>query len=139
MQLEFVLPIIPPTVTMQEHKISTYKNKVRYYMPPELKDAKEKYLAHLAQHTPEKPLEGPLGVWSAFYFPATKDHPAGTWKTTKPDNDNMIKLLRDCMTKTNFWKDDAQVAMDVVQKRYSETPGIWIKVITLEDERKTDK
>ena len=30
-------------------------------------------------------------------------------EVTKPDTDNLQKLLKDCMTKCGFWKDDAQV------------------------------
>ena len=32
----------------------------------------------------------------------------GEYRTTKPDTDNLQKLLKDCMTATGFWTDDAQ-------------------------------
>ena len=25
------------------------------------------------------------------------------WKTSKPDTDNLIKMLKDCMTRTGYW------------------------------------
>lgn len=41
------------------------------------------------------------------------------WKTTRPDTDNMIKLLKDCMTETGFWKDDAQIVQESLAKSWT--------------------
>ena len=38
----------------------------------------------------------------------------------------MQKALKDIMTKLHFWKDDALVASEVVEKFWSDIPGIWI-------------
>ena len=50
------------------------------------------------------------------------------YRTTKPDTDNLQKLLKDCMTDVGFWKDDAQVASEICEKFWAEIPGIWIRV-----------
>ena len=43
------------------------------------------------------------------------------------------KMLKDCMTRCGFWKDDAQVARETVEKRWSDDPaGIYIEVEELE-------
>ena len=53
---------------------------------------------------------------------------------TRPDTDNLQKLLKDCMTRTGFWRDDAQVCREDVTKRWSrEKPGIRIRVVSLND------
>ena len=40
--IEFFLPMVPPTVTAQEHKVSVVNGKPRFYDPPELKVARSK-------------------------------------------------------------------------------------------------
>ena len=43
------------------------------------------------------------------------------------------KLLKDCMTKCGFWKDDAQVVREMVEKRWADEPmGIYIEIMELE-------
>ena len=47
----------------------------------------------------------------------------------------MIKLLKDCMTRSNFWADDAQVACEITEKFVvPERPGIYVRVKELERE-----
>jgi len=53
------------------------------------------------------------------------------WKTTKPDTDNLIKMLKDCMTTAGFWKDDAIVCSEVTEKFLAFHPGIYVKVVSL--------
>ena len=60
-------------------------------------------------------------------------HKEGTYRVTRPDTDNLQKLLKDTMTQVGFWKDDAQVCKETVTKRWSrEQPGIYIKVVSLD-------
>ena len=40
----------------------------------------------------------------------------------------MIKLLKDCMTKCGFWKDDSQVASEITEKFYGSKVGIYIRI-----------
>lgn len=62
-------------------------------------------------------------------------HRDGEWKTTKPDTDNMIKLLKDCMTRTGFWVDDAQVCSEITEKFWGDVSGIYVMVEQLEQEQ----
>ena len=55
-------------------------------------------------------------------------HPNGSYRITKPDTDNLQKLLKDVMTQLHFWKDDAQVASEISEKFWAEVPGIFIRV-----------
>lgn len=128
--IKFFMPMIPPTVTAQEHRVGrkTKGGKVLFYDSPELADARDKLTAHLARHKPEKPLEGAVTLAVSWYFPITGKHHNGEWKTSKPDTDNLVKLLKDCMTKVGFWHDDAQVCYELVTKVYSDVPGIGIAV-----------
>ena len=68
-----------------------------------------------------------------WLFPKGKSHKHGEWRKTRPDTDNLQKLLKDCMTQVRFWKDDAQVVSEKVQKRWSNEPtGIYVVIKELE-------
>ena len=88
-----------------------------------------KYL--LKKYIPKEPLKSVLKIQVFCYMPI----PSGTSKkkrelmktqavyhTKKPDVDNLLKNILDCMTSLKFWKDDAQVAIVEGYKVYSDTP-----------------
>lgn len=56
------------------------------------------------------------------------DHRDGEYRITKPDTDNLQKMLKDVMTDLHFWKDDAQVASEICEKFWAERPGIYIRI-----------
>lgn len=126
--LEFFLPIIPPTVTHQEKKVTVVKGKPLFYEPPELADARQKLEAYLAKHVPIKPLTGPLQLITKWCYPTTGKYQNGQYKTTKPDTDNMIKLLKDVMTSLDFWLDDSLVASEITEKFWADVPGIYVRI-----------
>ena len=125
--IEFFLPMVPPTVTAQEHKVTVVNGKPRFYDPPELKVARSKLTGALAYHRPDTPLSGPLRLVVKWCFPASR-HLDGQYKDTRPDTDNLQKLLKDCMTTCGYWRDDAQVASEISEKFWATVPGIYIKV-----------
>jgi Holliday junction resolvase RusA-like endonuclease len=52
---------------------------------------------------------------------------------TKPDTDNLEKLLKDCMTEVGFWNDDAQVVKEIAEKVWTDEPtGISIEINNLD-------
>ena len=103
------------------------------YDPAPVKDAKKLLIGHLILHKPDKPIEGAVSLTTLWLFPKGKSHKNGDWRVTKPDTDNLQKLLKDCMTKCGFWKDDAQVVRETVEKRWSDEPtGIYIEITELE-------
>lgn len=126
MRTECFLPMIPPTATHQEKKVTVRSGKPVVYEPAEVKTARAKLTAHLAQHQPSRRLRGPVQLIVKWCFPIQGDHRDGEYKTSKPDTDNLIKLLKDCMTKVGFWKDDAQVASEINEKFWAKVPGIYI-------------
>lgn len=121
--------MIPPTVTHQEHKVRVVNGKPMFYEPAELKSARSKLLSSVGRYHPEVPLDGPIRLTTKWIWPGPKSIDGiAPYKITKPDTDNMIKLLKDCMTKAGFWKDDAQVASEITEKFLDITPGIYVKV-----------
>lgn len=128
MKLSFFMPMRPPTVTHQEHKVTVKNGKPIFYDPPELKDARAKFKAHLSKYIPNEPLTGAISLHCIWCFPSSSEHPHGEPKITKPDTDNLQKLLKDVMTDLKYWKDDAQVYFEVIEKYYCSVPGIRIEV-----------
>lgn len=126
--LEFFMPMIPPTVTSQEHKLSVKNGKPIFYDPPELKQAKVKLTAYLSKHIPEHPYSSSIRLLVKWLFPITGNHYNGEYRKTKPDTDNLQKMLKDCMTKCGYWKDDALVASEIVEKFWADVPGIYIRI-----------
>ena len=120
--MNFFMKMEPPTATAQEHSVRVIKGKPIFFDPPKVKEAKQKLITHLQLNKPKEPLEGPM-------FPKGKSHRNGEWRVTKPDTDNLQKLLKDCMTKVGFWNDDAHVCHERVEKRWADEPsGIYIEI-----------
>ncbi|MBS6923119.1 MAG: RusA family crossover junction endodeoxyribonuclease [Lachnospiraceae bacterium] len=125
------MAMIPPTITHQEKKVHVVNGRPRFYEPDELKAARQKLTAYLGQHAPEEPYQGGIQLIVKWCFPTKGRHKDGEYRITKPDTDNLQKLLKDCMTSVGFWNDDAQVASEIVEKFWAEIPGIYIRVTEL--------
>ena len=124
---EFFMAMIPPTVTAQEHKVMVCSGKPVFYDPPDLTAARGKLTAHLMSHAPSEPYTSGVRLTVKWCFPRGR-HADGEYRTTKPDTDNLQKLLKDCMTRCRFWKDDALVASEIAEKFWAEVPGIYVRI-----------
>lgn len=134
--MDFFLQIDPPTATAQEKQVRVVRGKPLFYDPAPVKDAKALLDAHLLSHRPKDPYEGPVSLSTVWLFPKGKSHKHGEWRMTKPDTDNLQKLLKDCMTRCGYWHDDAQVVRESVEKRWSDDPtGIYIEIEPLGEKR----
>ena len=134
MRFEFFMAMLPPTITQQEKSITIRNGKPVVYEPAELKQAREKLRAHLAKHVPQKSFTGPVWLGVKWCFPIRGRHRDGEYKATKPDTDNLEKMLKDVMEDLGLFKNDAQVASEHVEKFWAKVPGIYIVMETLEDE-----
>lgn len=82
-----------------------------------------------------KPLEGPLAMETCFLYvrPASwsqKRKDATYWKTSRPDVDNLDKIIKDALEGCCYL-DDAQIAVSVQQKCYAEKHGVSITIYPL--------
>lgn len=129
--MQFFMPMRPPTVTHHDKKLHAFmrggKPCAVLHDTPELKDARAKLHAALAPFAPAQPMTGAVQLVVKWLFPA-EGRPNGSWKTTKPDTDNLEKALKDEMTRLHFWRDDAQVCSEVSEKFWADTPGIYVEV-----------
>ncbi|HOL32595.1 MAG TPA: RusA family crossover junction endodeoxyribonuclease [Anaerohalosphaeraceae bacterium] len=112
---------------------------IQVYNDPQSRKAKDNLRAVIQSKAPAKPFDCPLQVDLGFYMPRPKGH-YGTGKnanrlkptapllhTSKPDIDNLRKLVMDAMTGV-FWRDDALVCKGTTVKEYSDRPRTEIRV-----------
>lgn len=128
MKTEFFMPMLPPTKTHQQKKVRVVKGKPVFYEPDELKAVRSKLVAHLGQHVPEQKYTTAVRLVTKWCFPITGKHQDGEYKATKPDTDNLQKLLKDVMTDLGYWTDDALVASEITEKFWAAQPGIYIRI-----------
>ena len=133
--VHFFIPMKIPTATHQEKQVRVIHGKPCFYEPANVKDARQKYLAYFGRHVPGEKMDGPISLTVKFIFHDVRMTADFRWKTTKPDTDNMIKLVKDCMTRLGYWHDDAQVCRELVEKFFSrEVEGIYIELDTMESD-----
>lgn len=130
---EFFVPMVPPTITHQQKQIKVVKNKKGkhvplVYEPAELKAARSKLEAHLAKYVPEQKYTRAIRLVTKWCFPIAGGRSDGQYKITKPDTDNLQKLLKDVMTDLGYWEDDALVASEITEKFWAKIPGIYIAI-----------
>lgn len=101
--IEFFMAMNPPTVTAQEHKVTVINGKPVFYDPPDVKDAKLKLCGYLAKHKPKKKIESGCRLVTKWCFPNGR-HKDGEYRITKPDTDNLQKLLNEYIVNaTHRW------------------------------------
>ena len=95
-------------------------------------------LAHEAMDG-RPPIEGPCALKVVAFYPWPKGatlkrrhDPAGAWKATRPDVDNLIKLVSDTLQGIAF-RDDGQLARMVAEKVHGPAAGLTVMVRTLAD------
>jgi Holliday junction resolvase RusA-like endonuclease len=129
MTIEFFMPMVPPTVTAQQREIRVVKGKPVVYDTAEISAARAKLEGHLAPHAPAAPLDGPVRLIAKWCWPCEgTPHGDGEWRSTKPDVDNITKMLNDAMEKLGFFTNDSRVASGVTEKFWAAVPGIYVRI-----------
>lgn len=132
--MRFFLRMIPPTTTFQDKGLAVSKSGKPYmYDRDEAEEVKAKLIAYLAKYRPPEPLKGPVELVVRWFYPEEDSHRSGDFKTTKPDLDNMNKLLGDALQELGFVKDDAHIAHLDITKMYSDLPGVQIILTEMEE------
>lgn len=103
------------------------RGKLYYYDDADLRELRAYFEEFLYLHRPQKPLDGAVKLTTMWTYTTTDSRLLGKPKITKPDTDNLLKLLKDCMTRTGYWHDDAQVALEINSKGYEQYPGVYVE------------
>jgi Holliday junction resolvase RusA-like endonuclease len=83
-------------------------------------------------------IEGPIElsvvatyIWPKSMSPKKRQLPGAQWKTSRPDYDNLGKIVCDALN-TVAWRDDAQVVAGFVWKRYGELASLAVRIRRLD-------
>ena len=123
--------VIPGEPYRKTHQSGTHIGQGRTYKDAGLREVESRLMEALKPYVPSAPWNGPVALSVAFAYGTKSEKKSGLWKITKPDTDNLMKTLKDCMTSCGFWWDDAQVAQETARKYWSEFPGIVIEIYKL--------
>ena len=114
------------------------------YTPQKTQVAEQSFQYQSLKHRPDKPLNGPIFIDLVFYrsIPRSFSKKKRTLAileaiipTTRPDLDNLTKLVKDAMNGI-FYIDDSQVVGMKCEKFYSETPRIEVKLLEVKKSEK---
>lgn len=117
--------------------------KAGVYTPdtPALRQWRYNLIAGLQRHK-DKNIGGAFEVKLTFYMPRPKSHfrsgkykhllnnSAPKYHTSKPDIDNLVKLVLDELGKMRYWKDDAAVVSLKATKEYADIIGTGCRIET---------
>jgi Holliday junction resolvase RusA-like endonuclease len=118
---------------------------VHVYDDPQSRSAKSNLISAVYKKAPDKPLDCPLQVDVNFYFQRPRSHygsgknasklkaSAPLLHTSRPDIDNLKKLVMDAMTGI-FWRDDALICISTTTKQYSDKPRTEIFIRKLKED-----
>lgn len=96
---------------------------IKHYITAANREARQTWYDVLRPYVPDKPISGPVIARVAFAYPYLASDKKSVvtagklvWKDTKPDLDNIEKGFWDCVTRMDFWDDDAQLVCKLVSK-----------------------
>ena len=101
------------------------------YYDPSSKDKKD-IMLQIAKFKPKQPFAGDITLHLTFYMPRPKSHyrtgkrshvrkaKAPVFHSVKPDLDNLVKLISDCIGNRTFIVDDSQICALSAIKVYSD-------------------
>jgi len=98
------------------------------------KVAKDNLTTLFSPYAPKEPLEGALKLHVVWGYSWRKSEPkknkVNGFKPcdTRPDCDNIVKMVKDVLTLLGFWNDDAQVAKLVFDKIWCDHPHITVQI-----------
>ena len=138
---DMVLTVPGNPKALKRHR-TFQKGKFTGTYDPSLND-KSDFLAKAVQNKPSVPYNEALLVLFEFKFARPKNHyrtgananklkiSAPLFHTSTPDADNLTKFVCDSLNGI-FWKDDSCISEQIISKTYSETPGVVIKIFSLQ-------
>lgn len=123
-------PDIPKLTHQNGIKTRVVNGHAQVYKTPALRDLEAKYISLLKSFAPTTPWNCPISLTTRWSFNRPKGC-KGIFKTTKPDTDNLVKTLKDCMTRCGFWTDDALVVAESCVKWWvgeNDPHGVFIMI-----------
>ena len=118
-------PFDIPSSTPQQRKLGS-----RATHPTQgLRYARAAWRALVEPYSPARPMAGAVALQVFLLYHTDDKGKAWKAKTTRPDGDNLLKVIKDAMTKAGYWKDDAQVFYELISRRWTDGESrVGIKV-----------
>ena len=144
MKYETFIPCVPPTSTNQSQR-GLYVGKdgrPHVFTKTKGRNIENALCAILYAHRPPEdfPRDLPLRVEITLLFPYRKTEKKSIVResreiphASRPDIDNLVKFLLDCMTRTGYWLDDGKIYDLPLRKLDAPKTGIGIKLIAGEE------
>lgn len=136
--LRFRVPTLPPHQTPQAgERISTQGPYARKFKTAAYRRQEREVLSCILDALPDgwEPLDGPVALFLVYVEPYRKGEPkkrtiAGFHlpKPTRPDIGNWAKGIEDCMTRAQVWRDDNQIALELLAKAWGPRPYWEVRV-----------
>lgn len=131
------IPCIPPSSTAQQHKRIFSGKNGRAFLGTDSKGVaiQNELVSLLLPFVPPEdfPRDKPLRLDVELYYPYRKSEKKRVVKsnslvphTSRPDLDNLLKFLLDCMTRCRFWNDDSLIFDLHAKKYWGPSPGILL-------------
>ena len=130
MRVEFTIPVTPKP--KGRPRFSMRGGFARAYTPAATEHAEHDVAVLAAQHAPPMPHTGPVVIDLEFVLPVPSSWSkrkqaaalAGHVRPiSKPDRDNLEKLVLDALTRSGrWWRDDSQIVDGRSRKIYGATP-----------------
>lgn len=149
---EFRLEVVPrgqgrPRVrSAYAHQNGMTRQFVTVYKAKEDKDYEKLVLdAYNLKYRRAEPMKNSVYVSLVFYLPVPKAESKKTRTlmldgtidpTKKPDLDNLVKAVLDGLN-GQAWEDDRQIVSLEAEKKYSETPGIIVRITGVGENEKS--
>lgn len=139
--ISLYVPIVPVGQMRARHGV--VNGHARTYKDQKQRRAEETLTAYLVRYQPSEPLDGPVMLGVRAYLPIPKSKPR-RWRegaqagrvrpTVKPDLDNLLKHVKDCLSQCRYWTDDRLVVgyLPGTGKYYSVLPRWEIEIVPLE-------
>ncbi len=140
-QIDFVLNTAP--IAQKRHRHATTRHRTTFTYDPSKKE-KKMMQTLMMEYKPNELITGAIKVDLIFVFKRPKSHyRAGKFQhllklntdmfhIQKPDADNLIKFMLDCMNGL-FFKDDAQVCRVDAMKYWGDDNKIIVQIKTVHE------
>lgn len=139
--LRFRVPTKPPHHTPQaQERITTTRGFAAKYKTGKYKRQEREVISCILDALPKgwEPLEGPVAVTLVYAEEYRKSEPKKRTasgralpKYTTPDAGNWAKGIEDCMTRAGVWRDDNQIALEILAKAWVPRPYWEVRVARL--------
>ena len=130
--VSLLIPVIP--TGKGRPRLTTQGGFAHTYTPPKTRQAEDEIRTHLNRLWHGKPLEGQISMDVTFFMSIAKSTSRkranamiGKPHSSKPDLDNLLKLLCDALNGIVF-KDDSQIWNLTSEKQYHSYPRIEVSI-----------